>query len=54
MTREEAIAMIDAHKNALLNPVEMLDWTWLRVILSELDAEAWYLACDKATRILSR
>lgn len=54
MTKQDAIALIDAHKNALLNPVEMLDWTWLRVILMHLHDGAWDAAVENASETLSR
>lgn len=53
MTRLEAIALIDGHKNKLINPVEMLNWTWLRVIINQMTDEQWNEACGKATEILS-
>lgn len=54
MSKEDAIAMIDAHKNQLLDPVEMLNWTWLRVILLRLDEKAWEQALSNAIETLSR
>ena len=54
MDREIAIKLIDEHKNGLLNPVEMLDWTWLRIIINCLDQEAWDKAVDKGIELLSR
>lgn len=49
MTKQDAITLIDAHKNTLLNPVEMLDWTWLRVILMHLHDVAWDTAVENAS-----
>lgn len=54
MKKQEAIRLIDKHKNALVDPVEMLSWVWLRVILFKLDDEAWHKAVDEALEILSR
>lgn len=54
MTREEAIKMIDAHKNKLINPVEMLNWTWLRVIILNLDDKDWERALTETVKALSR
>ena len=54
MTREEAITLIDEHKNKLINPVEMLHWTWLRVIILSMSDEHWFAALEKAKDILSR
>jgi len=53
MTREQAIELIDQHKNRLINPVEMLNWTWLRVIILNLSDEDWSRALDKAIPTLS-
>lgn len=54
MKRAEAIALIDKHKNALINPVEMLHWTWLRVIINSLTEGEWETAVEKAAETLSR
>jgi hypothetical protein len=54
MTRQEAINLIDKHKNALVNPVEMLHWTWLRVIIKYVPEEAWESALKRAEEALSR
>ncbi len=54
MTKEEAVALIDAHKNKLINPVEMLHWTWLRVIIYQMTDEEWERAVAKATEIMMR
>lgn len=50
----DAIAMIDAHKNRLLDPVEMLNWTWLRVILDNIGDDCWDYACERAAKVMSR
>lgn len=54
MTKEEALALIDIHKNTLVNPVEMLHWTWLRLIVLHVGDEAWELACVEAAEVASR
>lgn len=54
MRKAEAIAMIDNHKNALLHPVEMLHWTWLRVIINNLPDEQWEAALGKAVETMSK
>ena len=54
MTKAEALALIDAHKNKLLNPVEMLHWTWLRVIINHLSDDEWNNALRNAERTLSQ
>jgi hypothetical protein len=54
MTKEQAIAFIDEQKNKLVNPVEMLHWTWLRVIILKMDDDAWNTALIEAHKVLSR
>lgn len=54
MRKEEAVALIDAHKNKLINPVEMLNWTWLRVIINEMSEADWERHVTKAAEVLSR
>jgi len=41
MEKEEALKMIDDHKNSLINPVEMLDWTYLRLYILNITDDAW-------------
>lgn len=48
MTKNEALVLIDSHKNKLINPVEMLSWTWLRVIISKIDDDTWKKALGEA------
>lgn len=54
MSKEEALQLIDDHKNALIDPVEMLRWTWLRVIILNLDEETWQAAVERASATMSR
>ena len=54
MRRIEAIKLIDDHKNKLVNPVDMLHWTWLRVIINSLTEGEWEMAVEKATETLSQ
>lgn len=54
MSREDAIAMIDAHKNALINPVEMLHWTWLRVIIDHITDDEWIAALAEAQEVMGQ
>lgn len=54
MNREEALALIDTHKNALIHPVEMLHWTWLRVIINQFTEDEWETAVNKAAGIMSK
>lgn len=54
MLKQEAIERIDSHKNKLINPVEMLHWTWLRVIINQIPDEEWDRAVVKAEEIMSK
>ncbi len=54
MTKKEALTLIDDHKNALLNPVEMLHWTWLRVFILKITDDEWDEIMSRATETLSR
>jgi hypothetical protein len=54
MKRAEALTLIDDHKNKMINPMEMLTWTWLRVIINQISDEEWEKATWKATEILAR
>lgn len=54
MTKQEALDMIDNHKNKLINPVEMLHWTWLRVIILKIPDESWDKYLEEAVTVLSR
>ena len=48
MTKIQALKIIDDHKNKMTDPLEMLDWTWLRVIISEIKDKDWEYATDRA------
>jgi hypothetical protein len=52
MDKEEAIKLIDDHKNGLINPVEMLHWAWLRVIINQVDDHEWAKAVEKAGELM--
>lgn len=54
MTKQEAIDLIDGHKNALLDPVKMLHWAWLRVIVNQISDDDWEAYLERAAVILSR
>jgi hypothetical protein len=54
MTKDEALALIDGHKNKLINPVEMLHWTWLRVIILKIPDEDWERYVGNATETMTR
>lgn len=54
MTHTEALKLIDDHKNQLLDPVEMLAWTHLRVIIANIKYIEWVNANYRAEKVLSR
>jgi len=54
MDKEEALELIDHHKNQLVHPVEMLQWTWLRVIVMAATDEEWQGMNERAARVLSQ
>ena len=54
MTKEEALNLIDNHKNKLVNPVEMLGWTWLRVLVLSITNEEWQELLRRADPILRK
>lgn len=54
MKKEEALKLIDGHKNKLINPVEMLHWTRLRIIINQIPDWEWEAAIIKAQDIMSR
>lgn len=54
MRKSEALKMIDDHKNKLINPVEMLNWTWLRLIILCMTDQEWERCVTEAAKIASR
>jgi len=54
MTKQQALNLIDNHKNALVNPVDMLRWTWLRVIVLKIPEDEWERYVEAAVEVLSR
>ncbi len=54
MTKEQALELIDKHKNSLIDPVEMLKWTHLRVIISMITEDEWIECLLEAGEVLSR
>ena len=54
MTKQQALNLIDNHKNALVNPVEMLHWTWLRVIVLKIPDEDWERYVESAVEVLAK
>lgn len=54
MTRDEAVAMIDEHKNKMIDPIQLLNWTWIRVIINNVSDDEWDRATERAVEIMSR
>lgn len=54
MTKAEAIALIDAQKNTVIHPLELLRWTWLRVIINQIPDHSWNMSVVAAEEIMSR
>jgi hypothetical protein len=54
MTKTEALHLIDEHKNKMINPVDMLPWTWLRVIIYQIPDADWERYVKDAIVILSQ
>lgn len=54
MDKDEALALIDGHKNKLTDPVEMLNWTWLRVTILKVPSDEWQRAMGEAEKVLSK
>ena len=54
MTKYLALKVIDEHKNKLIDPIEMLNWVHLRVIIAQIKEEDWDEYVEQAEKILSR
>lgn len=54
MTKDEALAMIDTVTKQLINPVDLLHWVTLRVIILSIDDTEWQAATGRAEEITSR
>jgi len=54
MNKEIALDMIDKYKNSMIDPVEMLNWTHLRVIINSISPDEWEELVDRATEVLSK
>jgi hypothetical protein len=55
VTKDKAAELIKAHKNdsKMVNPVDLLNWTWLYVIVSNLTEDEWNAALMRALPTLS-
>ena len=54
MRKAEALQLIDDHKNKLINPIEMLHWTWLRVMILKITDDEWEELVHRATDVLAK
>jgi len=54
VTKQDALNIIDRRNKALINPVEMLHWVWLRVIISQISDDDWERYLESATKILAK
>lgn len=54
MNKEEALQMIDDHKNRLVDPTLLLKWTWLRVIVLSIPDDDWEKYLVRACEILQQ
>lgn len=54
MDQSEAIERIDNHKNNLIHPVELLKWTWLRVIINSISPDEWEELVSRANKVMSK
>lgn len=54
MTVNDAIIVIDKAKNKSIDPVEMLNLIWLRVIVSQITKDEWDVLIKRALPILSK
>jgi hypothetical protein len=54
MSKEEALCLIDEHKNKLINPIDMLNWTYLRVIILQIPDNHWEGYLDSALSVLAQ
>lgn len=53
MNKSEALALIDEHKNKLINPVEILNWTWLRVFILQIPEDEFDKYMEQAAGVIS-
>jgi len=53
MDKNQILKMIDDHKNKLINPVELLGWTWLRFMIYNMTNEEWENLVERTAREMS-
>jgi hypothetical protein len=54
MDKKSALDLIDSHKNKLINPVEMLQWSWLRVTVNQIPDDEWETYRGMAQGVMSK
>lgn len=54
MNKQDALQLIDNHKNALVDPVALLHWNWLRVIINQISNDEWEKYLEDAMEVVSR
>lgn len=52
MTKADALQIIDAQNKRLIDPVEMLHFVWLRVIILKIPDDEWNKYVEAATEVL--
>ena len=54
MTKQEALSIIDNHKNKLTTPVDLLWWTWFRGIIRQIPEEDWDKYVELAAEVMMK
>lgn len=53
MSKQQMLKLIDDYKNKLINPVEMLNWTWVRVFIAQIPDDEFDKYMIQASEVLS-
>lgn len=54
MTKEQVLELIKNQRDKLINPVEMLDWTYLYVFVNQIPEGEFDKYMEKAAEVCSR
>lgn len=54
MTKSDVIKFIDEQNKALVDPVAMLNFVWLRLIVSSIPQDAWETYVEAAAQVAAR
>ena len=54
MTKAQALTIIDYQKDGAREPMELLNWTWLRVIINQIPNEDWERYVEAAAEVLAK